>query len=72
MANVNPAPFTATCARTGETDKLQMYALRNEAGSMIGWIFLSEETTSNFEAEIEIKFNAIASKSKTEKKEQRA
>lgn len=37
--------YNPTCIITGKTDKLRMYAHRNEKGDMIGWFFLHEDET---------------------------
>lgn len=38
--------YNPTCAITGKTDKLRMYAIRNNSNNMIGWIFLEENVDS--------------------------
>lgn len=35
--------YNPTCAITGKTEKLRMYAHRNDNGDMIGWMFIHED-----------------------------
>jgi len=38
--------YNPTCAVTGKTSNLRMYAIRNSNNDMIGWIFLEENVDS--------------------------
>lgn len=53
---MNNEQYNPTCLITGRTDNLRMYPLRNDAGAMIGWLFLHESV--NFKTcEAEVKWN---------------
>jgi hypothetical protein len=51
--------YNVTCLVTGKTENLKMYAVRNDRGEMVGWIFLHESVEFN-EGNVDInwKFNA--------------
>jgi hypothetical protein len=58
-------PYNATCLITGKTDNLQLHAIRNKDGNMIGWVFLHEsvimkdiDATIDWKFKVEIKENS--------------
>lgn len=51
--------YNLTCVITGKKDNLQMHALRNEKGDMIGWVFIHESVKlGDVDASVTWKFKA--------------
>lgn len=43
--------YNATCIITGRKDNLRMQAHRNDKGELIGWFFITEDASRQFEGE---------------------